>query len=396
MKIFILNNWSSSLKYQLIQMPEWNIFCEWLVENIWNENWTLTHKFNWKKIKEKFVFKNHKDSLKEVLNILINWIQWEWSVIKNLNEIEWVWHRVVHWWENFLKSVIIDDKVLKVIEKCEELAPLHNKANKEWILIMQEILPHTLQVAVFDTAFHSSMKKENYLYPIPLKYYEKYKIRRYWFHWTSHKFIYERTCEILNKKDIKIINCHIWNWASICAINSWKVIETSMWFTPLEWLMMWTRSWDIDPSIIPYIMKKENLSSDELNSILSKESWVKWLTWNSDLRELEDNFLEWQKDAIVYMNMYINRIIKYIWSYYLLMWWVDVITLTAWAMENSPLMRELILEKLNILWIKIDKQENNCRGKEKIISDNSSKIKVIIIPTNEEYMIAKETYNFKK
>lgn len=390
MKIFVLNNWSSSLKYQLLDMPNWEVLAEWVVEKIWFDSWILSHKFNWEKLKIEQEFKNHKVALNKVLETLTIW---EWKVINNVNEIEAVWHRVVHGWEYFTSPVIVTKEVIDAIEKCEDLAPLHNKANKEWITIMEEILPGIKQVAVFDTAFHSTMKKENYLYPIPLEYYEKYKIRRYGFHGTSHEYVFEKASEILNKdkKDLKIINCHIWNWASICAISWGNVVETSMWFTPLEWLIMWTRSWDIDPSIITYIMKKENLTPHEIEEILTKNSWIKTLTWDSDLRHLEDKYSAWDEEYKIYMNMYINRIAKYIWSYYVLMWWADAITLCAWVMENSPTIRRLLVEKLEILWIKLNEQENDFRWKQRIISTDDSKIKVIVIPTNEELMIAKET-----
>lgn len=373
-------------------MPQNVVLAKWLVDKIWSEDSILTHKIWDKKIIVNTYYKNHKEAINWVLEMLINW---EIKTISSLSEIEVIWHRVVHWWEYFSQPTVINDDVIKKIEECEKLAPLHNPAAKAWIIACRDLIPDIKQVAVFDTAFHQSMKKENYLYAIPNKYYDKYKIRRYWFHWTSHDYVSSRVSELINipRNELKIITCHIGNWASITAINNWIVNDTSMWFTPLEWLIMWTRSWDIDPALIPFLMKNENLSTEEVDDILNKQSWILWLSWiTSDMRDIEDWFIAWDKESELILNIYLNRIIKYIWAYIAEMNWVDVIIFTAWVFENAPIFRKIVLEKLSWFWIKIDYNANETRWKEVEISTPDSKIKVFVIPTNEEYIIAKSSY----
>ncbi len=361
MKILILNSGSSSLKYELFEMPQKKSLQKWNIEKIWIKWWT----------------KNHKEAIKQVT-----------SKIKNIDAI---WHRIVHWWEKFSDSVIINNKILQEIKDCGDLAPLHNPANIEGILACQEIIPDVPQVWVFDTAFHQTIPQENYIYAIPYKYYKKYWIRKYWFHGTSHKYVSHRACEIL-KKDInsqKIITCHIGNGVSITAIKDWSVVNTSMWFTPLAWLVMWTRSWDIDPAIIDFLSQKEGLTTQEINNILNKKSWLLWISWqSSDLRDIETGDSQCQ----LALNVYINRIIEYIGSYIALMWWVDMIILTAWVGEKSPIVRQKIVEKLWYLWIYLDEAQNNKKSEEVIISTKDSKIKILVIPTQEELMIAQDTY----
>lgn len=396
MKILVLNSGSSSLKYQFIEMPKWDILAEWIVDKIWLEWSNISHKSLWNKINLSENISDHKKALDIILNILL---KWEYAVIKNLDEINAVWHRVVHGWEEFTSSVIVNDIVLEWITKCEELAPLHNPANKQWIIAIREILPNIPQVVVFDTAFHQTIKPENYLYALPYKYYTEYKIRRYGFHGTSHKYVSSRAAEILgeNVKNLKIINCHIWNWASIAAIDSGEVVDTSMWFTPLEWLIMWTRSWDLDPAIITFLMKKEWLNPDQIDEILNKKSWILWITeQSSDMRDVVDWFLKWDERLTLALNIYINRIVKYIGAYTALMGWVDVITLTAWVLENSSLIRKIIVDKLQFIWVKLNESKNDFRSEERIISTEDSKTKIIVIPTNEELVIAQDTYYLLK
>lgn len=392
MKILILNTWSSSLKYQLFEMPSNIVLAKWLVDKIWIEWSSLIHRIWETKIIINNNFLNHKEAINWVLEILSNW---ENAVIDNLSELDAIGHRIVHWWEYFTEPVMVTEDVINKIEICEKLAPLHNPASKAWIIACLELIPAIKQVTVFDTAFHQTMHKEAYLYALPYEYYEKYKIRRYWFHGTSHDYVSSRAAELVwaNIKDLKIISCHVGNWASIAAINWWKVIDTSMWFTPLEWLIMWTRSWDIDPAIVTFLMKNENLSPVDMDIILNKKSWVLWisnLTW--DMRDIEDWFIAWKQTEVMVMNMYVNRIVKYIWSYIAELNWVDLIVLTAWVLENSPIIRQLIIEKLSWFWINLEYNTNNSRWKEVIISSNDSKIKVIVVPTNEEFMIANHTY----
>ena len=389
MKILVLNSWSSSLKYELFDMPQQISLASGLVERIGIEWWKISYEANWNKIKTNKEFSWHKDALKEALNFLTTW---ESAIISDLKNIDAVWHRVVHGWENFSASVVITDDILKEIHQCSDLAPLHNPANIQWVEACQEIMWNTPQIWVFDTAFHQTMEKENYLYAIPYEYYTKHKIRKYWFHGTSHKYVSHRACEILNT-DIntqKIITCHIWNWASIAAIKGWEVVNTSMWFTPLAGLVMWTRSGDIDPAIIWFLNKKEGLSNQEIDNILNKKSWLLWLSeQSSDLRDIETGDAQCQ----LAFNVYINRIIEYIGSYIALMWWVDTIVFTAWAWEKSPIVRQRVVDKLSYLGINLDTDNNNIKSEEILISTTDSKVNVIVVPTKEELMIATDTYN---
>ena len=396
MKILVLNSGSSSFKYQLIEMPEVNVLADGLVDKIWLKWSEFSHK-SWKN-KIKFIedVSDHKKALIKVLFLLT---KWESSVLNSLKEIDSVGHRVVHGWEGFTSSAIVTDEVLAWITECEELAPLHNPANKLWITALEEIIPGISQVVVFDTAFHQTMKAENYLYAIPYKYYKKHKIRRYGFHGISHKYVVNRVAEILDKdiKNLKIINCHVWNGASIVAVNAWDVVDTSMWFTPLEWLVMGTRSGDLDPAILTFLMKKEWISAKKMDEILNKESWILWISEkSSDMRDIVDGYLSWDERYTLALNIYINRIVKYIGAYVALMGSVNIISFTAGVLENSSLIRKLIVDKLSFIGVKLDESKNNFRGEERIISTDDSKVKVMVIPTNEELEIAKDTYNLLK
>ncbi|MBP2072510.1 acetate kinase [Thermoanaerobacterium butyriciformans] len=392
MKILVINCGSSSLKYQLIESKDGNVLAKGLAERIGINDSLLTHNANGEKIKIKKDMKDHKDAIKLVLDALVNS---DYGVIKDMSEIDAVGHRVVHGGEYFTSSVLINDDVLKAITDCIELAPLHNPANIEGIKACKQIMPDVPMVAVFDTAFHQTMPDYAYLYPIPYEYYTKYKIRRYGFHGTSHKYVSQRAAEILNKpiESLKIITCHLGNGSSIAAVKNGKSVDTSMGFTPLEGLAMGTRSGSIDPSIISYLMEKENITAEEVVNILNKKSGVYGISGiSSDFRDLEDAaFKNGNKRAQLALNVFAYRVKKTIGSYAAAMGGVDVIVFTAGIGENGPEVREFILDGLEFLGFKLDKDKNNVRGKEAIISTADSKVYVMVVPTNEEYMIAKDT-----
>jgi len=397
MKILVINSGSSSLKYQLFDMDNNNVLAKWLVDRIWISGSAIKHKSSNDQKKEiEIEIKNHDEALKMVLDLLVDTEVW---VIKSLDEISAVWHRVVHGWEKFSQSIVVDTQVKEELKNLISLAPLHNPANIMWIESVEKLLPNIPNVAVFDTAFHQTMNPEAYMYAIPYKYYEKYKIRRYGFHGTSHNYVFQRTCEILwkDEKNTKMVVCHIGNGASISAIKNWKVVDTSMGMTPLEWLIMWTRSWDIDPAIINFLQEKEKLSSQDLDKILNKESWVLWISENSsDMREIENGHIAGKEKESLAMNMYIHRILKYIWAYVSILNGCDAIVFTAWVLENSSYIRKLIIDKLSWLGVKLDENKNDFRWEEKIISTDDSKVQVMVVPTNEELMIAKDTYELTK
>lgn len=389
----VINSGSSSIKFRLFEEKSLKEIISGIVEKIWSKDSFLDWKFDGKEWETKDDFYDYKNALEEILETIK-------SCGIKLTEIKAVGHRVVHWWEKFQDSIVINEKVIKAIRDCEELAPIHNKINLECILICKKLFPKAKQIAVFDTAFSQTMEEENYIYAIPYKYYQKYKIRKYGFHGISHEFVYDKLLDIAKlklKKDLRVITCHIGNGASISAIKNWKVIQNSMGMTPLEGLIMWTRSWDIDPAIIPFLMKKEKLSAGQVEDILNKESGIKWLRWKSgDMRDVRAAYLKWDKKAAMILKMYVNRIIKYIWAYTALLWWLDVIVMTAWVLERSELIRGMICEKLDWLWVKIDNKKNTADWKIWEISSKTSKVKVWVIPTNEELMIAKEVKKIVK
>lgn len=404
MKVLVLNSGSSSLKFQLFDMQNESVIAKWIIEKIWME-WSFIEYQVWdKKITLNDEIKNHEVWIDHVFKMLT---ASELKVLASLEELNAIWHRVVHWGEYFNSWALVNNFVIEKIVECANLAPLHNPANLMWIQACQKLMPNTPQVAVFDTAFHQSMKPESFLYALPYEYYIKHKVRKYWFHGTSHKYIYERLLEIenlreTNNKDsnvdpLKVITCHIGNWASLTAITNGDVIDTSMWMTPLEWLLMGTRSGDIDPAIVTYIMRKEDLTMNKVEDVLNKKSWLLWLSEvTSDMRDIIEGYKAWHDRYITIMNMYINRIVKYIWAYIAMMGWVDRIVFTAWVLERSSFIRKLVIEKLARLGVKLDEEANNSFCKEVVVSTPDSTIKVIVIPTNEELMIAKETYELVK
>lgn len=390
--ILVINCGSSSLKYQLIDMTNEAVLAKGLAERIGIEGSRIKHKPAGKEdvVIEK-PMENHKVVLEIVLNALIDPNH---GSIKSMDEISAVGHRVVHGGEKFAESVLIDDEVMKAINECIDLAPLHNPPNIMGIQACKELMPNTPMVAVFDTAFHQTMPKSSYVYPLPYELYEKYAVRRYGFHGTSHRYVSQRAAEILGKdiKDINIITCHLGNGASLAAIKGGESIDTSMGFTPLEGLAMGTRSGDIDPAIISFVMDKENMDINAINNLLNKKSGVLGISGvSSDFRDIEEAAASGNERAQLALDIFNNRVVKYIGAYTALMGGVDAIVFTAGLGENSADTRKAICEGFNFLGIQIDAEKNNVRGKETVISTDNSKVKVLVVPTNEELMIARDT-----
>jgi len=392
MKILVINCGSSSLKYQFIDMKDESVLAKGLVERIGIEGSVLKHeKIGMEKQTITADMPNHEVALKLVMDALIND---KHGVIKDFKEIDAVGHRVVHGGEDFANSVLIDDKVMKSIEDCIDLAPLHNPPNIIGIKACQKLLPGVKMVAVFDTAFHQTMPDYAYMYAIPYEYYEKYKIRRYGFHGTSHRFVSKRASELMGKKidQCNIITCHLGNGASLAAIKNGKTIDTSMGFTPLEGLIMGTRSGDIDPAVIPFLSEKEKMSIKEIDTLLNKKSGVLGVSGvSSDFRDIEGEAEKGNDRARLALDMFHTRVKKYIGAYMAELEGVDAIVFTAGLGENSAESREEICKGLESLGIEIDVDANKVRGKEQLISKKDSKIKIYVIPTNEELVIARDT-----
>ena len=391
MKILVLNSGSSSLKYQVIDMETEEVLAKGYFERIGQPNAFLTHKVNGEKHKFEHPAKNHEKAIAFVLNSLTND---HYGVLKSLDELSAIGHRVVHGGEKFSSSVLITDEVIEEIKKCNHLAPIHNPSCILGIEACKKIVPNMPMVAVFDTAFHQTISKEKYIYPINYEYYEKYGIRKYGFHGTSHEYVANRVAEIENKdiKDLKIINCHLGQGASICAIKNGKSVETSMGLTPISGIVMGTRSGDLDPSILTYIMKKENISADEIEHILNKESGVYGVSSVSvDFRDIESEALAGGHHAQLALDVFHYSVASYVAKCMVAMGGADIITFTAGVGEKGPLSRKAICDSLEIFGVKLDEEKNKIRGEEVKISSEDSKIKVYVIPTNEELMIAKET-----
>ena len=398
MKILVLNCGSSSLKYQLIDMENEAVLCIGLVERIGIEGSILTQKkdgVEGKYIKEQQM-KDHQDAIKLVLEGVLDPT---YGGVKDMKEIDAVGHRVVHGGEKFASSVIITEEVEEAMRKCSELAPLHNPANLMGIDAIKAVLPGVPNVGVFDTAFHQTMPASSYLYGLPYRLYTEYGVRRYGFHGTSHKYVSQRAAEMLGKDiaDLKIITCHLGNGASIAAVDGGKVVDTSMGLTPLEGLIMGTRCGDIDPAIIPFIMKKENLDADGVDKLMNKESGVYGMTGiSSDFRDICDAAAEGNQQAIDALDAYHKRVKKYIGAYAAEMNGVDAIVFTAGLGENGIDDRLAIASNLEVLGVKMDAEANNVRRKVRFISAADSKVKVLLIPTNEELMIARDTLELVK
>ncbi len=398
MKILVLNCGSSSLKYQLIDMENEAVLCIGLVERIGIEGSILTQKkdgVEGKYVKEQ-PMKDHQDAIKLVLEGVLDPT---YGGVKDMKEIDAVGHRVVHGGEKFASSVIITEEVEEAMRKCSELAPLHNPANLMGIDAIKAVLPGVPNVGVFDTAFHQTMPASSYLYGLPHRLYTEYGVRRYGFHGTSHKYVSQRAAAMLGKDiaDLKIITCHLGNGASIAAVDGGKVVDTSMGLTPLEGLIMGTRCGDIDPAIIPFIMKKENLDADGVDKLMNKESGVYGMTGiSSDFRDISTAAAEGNQKAIDALDAYHKRVKKYIGAYAAEMNGVDAIVFTAGLGENGIEDRLAIASNLEVLGVKMDAEANNVRGKETVISAADSKVKVLLIPTNEELMIARDTLELVK
>lgn len=391
MKILVLNCGSSSLKYQLINMENEEVMAKGYLEKIGLPDSFLTHTVNGEKHKIEKKINNHEEGIKLVVDQLLDS---EYGVIKDLKEIDAVGHRVVHGGEKFSGSVLITDDVIAAMKECIPLAPLHNPAGITGIEACKKALPGVPMVGVFDTAFHQTLPEKAYMYAIPYEYYEKYGIRKYGFHGTSHKFVSQRVAEVMNKpiEDLKIISCHLGQGASLCAVDGGKSIETTMGLTPLAGVPMGSRSGDIDPSIVTFLMKNENLSSDEMDKILNKQSGKLGLSGVSiDDRDIEAAAKEGNKRAQLAIDNFAYQVAGFIGKLAVQMKGVDVITFTAGIGENGIDARKNICEYLGVLGIKIDNEKNNCRGKEVEISTPDSKVKVYVIPTNEELMIARDT-----
>lgn len=391
MKILVLNSGSSSLKYQVIDMETNEMLAKGYFERIGQPNSFLTHKVNGRKHKFEVEARNHEAAISFVLDRLTND---HYGIIKNLDELGAIGHRIVHGGEKFSDAVLINDEVIEEIKKRSDLAPLHNPAAILGIEACRKVVPNMKMVAVFDTAFHQTIPKERYIYPIPYKYYEKYGVRKYGFHGTSHQYVSNRVCEILGKdiKNTKIVSCHLGQGASICAIQNGESVETSMGLTPLGGITMGTRSGDLDPSVLTYLMKKENLSSEQIEEILNKKSGVYGVSRVSmDFRDIEYETLAGGTHAKLSLDIFCYLIAGYIMKCAVAMGGIDIITFTAGVGEKSPYCREHICKQLEFLGAKIDLGKNEVKGEEAIISTDNSKIKICVVPTNEELMIAKET-----
>ena len=391
MKILVLNSGSSSLKYQVIDTNTGEMLVKGNYERVGQAGAFLTHKVNGEKHKFEHPAKNHEKAIKFVMEGLTSEA---YGIFKSLDELDAVGHRVVHGGEKFKDAVLITEEVIKEIEATEELAPLHNPAAVLGINACKKVLPNKPMVAVFDTAFHQTISKEKYIYPIPYEYYEKYHVRKYGFHGTSHQYVANRVAELLNKdiKDLKIVNCHLGQGASVCAIKNGQSVETSMGLTPLGGIPMGTRSGDLDPSVVTFIMKKENLIPEEMENILNKESGAFGVSMVSvDFRDIEAEALAGGKHAKLALDVYHYSIAEYIAKCAVAMGGIDVLTFTAGVGEKSPYSRNEICKYLGVLGVEISGKANIVKGEEAEISSATSKVKVFIIPTNEELMIAKET-----
>ena len=396
MKILVLNCGSSSLKYQLINMETEEVLASGKYERIGEDEAFITHKVNGQKIEIKHPAKTHEEAVDFTLKQLINP---EYKVIDSLDEISAIGHRLVHGGEKINKSVVITDEVVDVLKECIDLAPLHNPAGIIGIEACKKVMPGKPMVGVFDTAFHQTMPKERYIYPIPYEYYKKYGIRKYGFHGTSHMYVSQRLAEIVGKdiSELKIVTCHLGQGSSICAVEGGKSVDTSMGLTPLAGIPMVTRSGDLDPSVVTFLMKKEGLTPEEAENMLNKKSGVQGISGLApDFREIEAASYGENERAAIAIEKFKYEIASYIAKYAVAMNGVDYIVFTGGVGENQINIRRGICEKLEFMGVKIDVEANNIRGVEKEISAPDSKVKVYLVPTNEELMIAKETARLVK
>ena len=391
MKILVLNCGSSSLKYQLINMENEEVLASGKYERIGEKEAFITHKVNGQKIKIDNPAYNHTEAIEFTLKQLLNP---EYKVIDSLDEINAIGHRLVHGGEKISDSVVIDDNVIDVLKEYTDLAPLHNPACILGIEACKNVMPDKPMVGVFDTAFHYSIPKERYIYPVPYEYYKKYSVRKYGFHGTSHKYVSQRLAEIENKpiEDMKIVTCHLGQGSSICAIEGGKSVDTSMGLTPLGGIPMVTRSGDLDPSVLLYIMKKEKLSVQEMEDILNKKSGVSGISGLApDFRVIEQAANDGDEKAQIAMDNFKYSVASFIAKYAVAMNGIDSIIFTGGVGENQINIRKGICEQLKFMGVELDNEKNQIRSEEKLISKDTSKVKVYVIPTNEELMIAKET-----
>jgi len=391
MKILVLNCGSSSLKYQLIDMENEEVLASGKYERIGEDEAFITHKVNGQKIEIQHPAKTHEEAVDFTLKQLIHP---EYKVIDSLDEISAIGHRLLNGGEKIKESTIINDYVVDVLRECIDLAPLHNPAGIIGIEACKKVMPGKPMVGVFDTTFHQTMPKEKYIYPIPYEYYKKYGIRKYGAHGTSHMYVARRMAEIVNKdiKDLKIVTCHLGQGSSICAVQGGKSIDTSMGLTPLGGIPMVTRSGDLDPSVVTFLMKKENLTPDQVESILNKKSGLQTISGMApDFREIEAASYGENEDAAIAIEKFKYEIAAFIAKYGVAMNGIDYIVFTGGVGENQINIRKGICEKLEFLGVKVDVEANNMRGEEKEITTPDSKIKAYVVPTNEELMIARET-----
>lgn len=385
-KILVLNSGSSSLKYQLFNIDgdNYEVLAKGVADRIGIHNSFVTLKIGDDKKTKEVDLPTHTEAIREVLNLLLS------GPLHSMDELSAVGHRIVHGGEIFKGSAVVTEKVIEQIEDLAELAPLHNHASAAGIRAVKTILPKIPQVVVFDTAFHQTMGKEAYLYALPEEQYTKYKIRRYGFHGTSHAYVAQKAAELIGKKG-KIITCHLGNGASITAVENGKCVDTSMGFTPLAGVVMGTRSGDIDPYIPLYIIKTQNKTPDEVNTLLNKQSGMLGICGFSDNRDVEVGYLKGEQKAIDAMNVYVHTLLRFIGSYIAVLGGVDAIVFTAGVGENGSIVRKLVVERLAYLGIKLNEENNNKRGQTLEISTPDSKVHVFVIPTDEELMIAKDT-----
>ena len=387
MKILSVNAGSSSLKFTLIELPSREVLASGLFEKIGMDGSKYTIKYHGEKYEKDAELKDHSVAVSILIDELINY-----GIVSSLEEIEGVGHRILHGGAEFTKSILLDDDVIERISKYNELGPLHNPANLMGVKAFMKVLPNVPNVGVFDTTFHQTMNEIEFLYPVPYEWYQKYGVRKYGFHGTSHRFIYKTISEYLKRDDLKVISCHIGNGGSLCAIDSGRVVDTTMGFTPLAGLMMGSRSGDIDPSIIPFVMKKTGETAEEVINDLNKKSGLLGISGvSSDSRDIEAAANEGNERAILAQEMYAQKVANFIAMYNNLLNGADVITLTAGVGENSKKMRKMIIDRVQSLGIELDNEKNNVRGEFKLISSEASKIPVYVIPTNEELMIALDT-----
>lgn len=392
MKVLVINCGSSSLKYQVFDMTTETVLAKGIVERIGIDGSFLKYRRGDEdNITIEAEIPNHEVAIKLVFDALTHE---SYGVLRSMDEIAAVGHRVVHAGEKYASSVVIDDDVMAALRECIDLAPLHNPPNIMGIEVAQKLMPNVKHVGVFDTAFHQTMPDYAYMYALPYEYYEKHKVRRYGFHGTSHKYVSQRAAAMLGRpiEELKIITCHLGNGASVTAVKGGKSVDTSMGFTPLEGLIMGTRSGDLDPAVVTFLQEKEGFSSEQVNNLLNKKSGVLGISGvSSDFRSLEEASDAGNERAALAMEMFAYRVRKYIGAYAAAMGGVDAIVFTAGLGENSALMREKICAGLEFLGVKIDAEKNNVRGREVDFSATDAKVRTLLVPTNEELMIARDT-----